>query len=337
MFTIAVVLVSYNTQDYLARALTSIYATPLPAGWRLHVVVVDNASEDGSADRVARDFPQADLMASSVNLGFTGGNNLALARLGFAVDPPRTAPIDVLLGEAETPAPDYVLLLNPDAELVEDALVRLVRFLAATPNAAVCGAHLRYGDGSFQHGAFRFPGLGQILIDFLPLTGLRGAHRLHNSRLNGRYPATLWQGTAPFPVDFVLGAAMLVRGAAIEQVGGLDDGYFMYCEEMDWCLRMRNAGWDIYTLPTAHVIHHEGRSSRQIRWSAYARLWRSRIRFYAKYPDRFSPGFRAAARAIMRIGSRWRMRQARRRFASGAITGIELQEELDAHAVVARL
>src|SRR5690606_37910639 len=129
--------------------------------------------QDQSAEMVARDFPQVDLVASSVNLGFTGGNNLALARLGFPVDPPRTAPIDTLIGAqpGQAAPPDYVLLLNPDAELVDDALVRLVRFLAATPNAAVCGAHLRYGDGSFQHGAFRFPGLGQLLIDFFPLTG----------------------------------------------------------------------------------------------------------------------------------------------------------------------
>ncbi len=339
MLHIAVVLVSYNTREYLGRALTSIYATPLPDDWQLHVTVIDNAGQDQSAEMVARDFPQVDLVASSVNLGFTGGNNLALARLGFPVDPPRTAPIDTLIGAqpGQAAPPDYVLLLNPDAELVDDALVRLVRFLAATPNAAVCGAHLRYGDGSFQHGAFRFPGLGQLLIDFFPLTGLRGAQRLHNSRLNGRYPASAWQGTAPFPVEFVLGAAMMVRGAAIRQVGGLDDGYFMYCEEMDWCLRMQAAGWAIYALPTAHVIHHEGRSSRQVRWPAYERLWRSRMRFYGKYPDRFSPRFRAAARAIMRLGSRARMRQARRRFARGQITGTELAEELAAHAVVARL
>lgn len=337
MPTIAVVLVSYNTRDYLARALTSIYASPLPPEWRLHVVVVDNASQDGSVDMVLRDFLQVDLVASSVNLGFTGGNNLALARLGFAVDAPRHAPLDARLGEGQSALPQYVLLLNPDAELVDDALPRMVRFMAATPNAGVCGAQLSYGDGSFQHGAFRFPGLGQILIDFFPLTGLRGAHRLHNSRFNGRYPAAAWQGTAAFRVDFVLGAAMLVRGAAIQQIGGLDDGYFMYCEEMDWCLRAQNAGWGIYALPAARVIHHEGRSSRQVRWSAYERLWRSRLRFYAKYPDQFPTTYRVLARAIMRVGSRWRMVRARRRFASGVISGTELQEELSAHATVAHL
>ena len=90
---------------------------------------------------------------------------------------------------------------------------------------------------------------------------------------------------APFAVDFVLGAAMLVRGAAIVQVGALDDGYWMYCEEMDWCRRFWRGGWSVYVLPAVQIIHHEAQSSRQHRWQTQARLWRSRLRFYAKYAD----------------------------------------------------
>ena len=94
----------------------------------------------------------------------------------------------------------------------------------------------------FNTGLSTFPNLVQVALDFFPLTHLPAAHRLHNSGLNGRYSAKLWDGNTPFAVDFVLGAAMMVRGTVISQIGGLDDRYFMYCEEMDWCLRMARGG-----------------------------------------------------------------------------------------------
>ena len=153
----------------------------------------------------------------------------------------------------------------------------MVEFLVANPTAGICGPRLQYGDGSFQHGAFHYPGIVQVFLDLFPLDGIRGVHRLHNSRLNGRYPTAAWQGLAPFPVDFVLGAALCIRREAIERIGGLDDAFFMYCEEMDWCRRCRQAGWQVYALPAARVIHHAGQSSRQVRWDAYERLWRSRL------------------------------------------------------------
>lgn len=322
---IAVVVVSYNTRAYLERCLHSIQAAILPANTHLHVIVVDNASHDGSAEMVAATFPAVQLLASTTNLGFTGGNNLALSALGFPAGSSSQAP------------PDYVLLLNPDAELATDALIRFFDFMQATPHAAVCGAHLTYGNGSFQDGAFHFPGLAQVALDLFPLHRLPAAHRLYRGRVNGRYPSSKWQGIQPFPVDFVLGAAMFVRGSAITASGGLDDGYFMYCEEMDWCLRFAAAGWRVYALPTAHVVHHEGQSSRQVRWSAYARLWRSRFRFFGRYPERYSPAFRVALRLLVRSAAAWHSAQARRRFAHGHVGGQEVAAELAAYAILARL
>ncbi len=337
----AVIVVSYNTRDLLDRCLASIFASidididasNLARG-DVAVVVVDNASADGSAEMVARRYPAVRLIESHSNLGFTGANNLALAHLGFAVTLPPAAP---LVEPADAPPPDYVLLLNSDAELAGDALGQMLRCLQTTPRAGMCGARLQYGDGRFQHGAFRFPTLFQIALDFFPLDGLPGAQRVHDSRFNGRYPARLWQGPAPFRVDFVLGAAMMVRGAAVRQVGGLDDGFFMYCEEIDWCMRLADAGWATVALPTAVVTHHAGQSSLQVRWAAYTRLWRSRLRLIAKHPQRYSPAYLAATRALMRAGSFWRMVAARRRFAAGEITGVELAGELAAHRHVARL
>jgi GT2 family glycosyltransferase len=229
------------------------------------------------------------------------------------------------------------LLLNPDTEIETDTLVELVKAMDTAPRAGVCGANLRYGDDSFQHGAFRFPGLSQVALDLFPLVGVPGSHRLRRGRANGRYPQPLWQRRTPFPVDFVLGAALFVRGVAIRDVGGLDEGYFMYCEEMDWCLRMHQAGWGVYAVPTAKVIHLEGQSSRQRRWENFARLWQSRFRFYAKHRTRYSPLFRLALRAVVRAGAAWHMRRVRRGFAHGSVNGVDAQRELQAYAGLRRL
>lgn len=334
---LAVVVVSYNTRDLLAACLRSVYASARGGDLRLSVVVVDNASTDNSAARVAHDFPQALLVASRSNLGFTGGNNLALHALGFDVGSPLGAPPAAPPVPVAAQRPDAVLLLNPDAELTGDALAQMASFLMAVQSAGICGPQLRYGDGSFQHGAFRFPGLAQIALDLFPLEGVRGSHRLHNSTVNGRYPAALWRGAAPFPVDFVLGAALCIRRDVIERIGGLDDGYFMYCEEMDWCLRCREAGWQVYALPTATVIHHAGQSSRQVRWDAFERLWRSRLRFYTKHATVYPASYLALVRSLVRLGVAWRGRQARRRFAAGRITGVELARELAAYVTLAQL
>ncbi len=325
---LAVVIVSYNVRELLGRCLESVFASAGRSGdWlRVDVLVVDNASRDGSAQMVAERFPQVHLLALDENLGFAGGNNRALRELGF--------------GEvrAKGKSPDFVLLLNPDTELVDDALGQMVSFLQEHPQAGACGAHLRYGDGRFQHGAFRFPGLMQVALDLFPWDQAPGLRRflprLLDSRLNGRYPRHLWEGPGPFPVDFVLGAALMVRTEAIRQVGLLDEGYFMYCEEMDWCLRLGEAGWTVHALPTARVIHHEGQSSRQIPWTSFRRLWRSRFRFYAKHRKRYPPGFVRALRGLVWAGLGLRSWLARRRFARGEITGLELAEELDAYAAV---
>lgn len=349
---LTVIILSYNTRELLRQCLRSVISAaalqrePLT----IDVMVVDNASPDGSVEMVAAEFPQVYLVASPNNLGYTGGNNLALQLLGLLGNAASSA----LPGSAETsasspsgavepltlkpaPCPDFVLLLNADTEIVGDALWRMATFLQEHPHVGGCGANLRYGDGQFQHGAFHFPSLFQVALDFFPLAGWPGAHRLHNSRLNGRYPASLWQGTAPFPVDFVLGAAMMVRGAALQQVGGLDDAFFMYCEEMDWCLRLAEAGWPIYAVPTAQVIHYEGQSSRQVRWAAYERLWRSRFRFYAKHHSRYPAAYRALVRLLVRSSLLVKKQSARRRFATGQITGDQVQAELAAYRAVAQL
>jgi GT2 family glycosyltransferase len=339
---VGVVVVSYNVRDLLARCLQSIVDggpwTVDSAAWTVDggqpsshasdhrstvhgprsygppstLSVVDNASADGSAEMVRRDFPQFHLIASPDNLGFARGNNLALREM---------------IGRAD--APDAILLLNPDAELLPGALAALVACLDAHAEAGMAGAQLQYGDGRFQHGAFRFPSLAQIFLDFFPLNW-----RLTASRLNGRYPRALYDRNEPFAVDFVLGASMLVRTAALRQVGLLDEGYFMYAEEMDWAWRMHAAGWSVYCAPAARVIHHEGQSSRQFRERMYVALWRSRYRFFERY---YPSAWRMLARRLVRLGVWAEARRARQAAAQGAIDAAELERRLQAYREVSAL
>ncbi len=339
---LAVVVVSYNVRELLSRCLRSVLASAQRSSGWLHVdvVVVDNASADGSASMVAEAFPQVHLMALDVNLGFAGGNNRALRALGLG-RPGEQAP-EARLPEAAPilPSPDFVLLLNPDAQVVDDALGRMAAFLRDRPQAGACGARLSYPDGRFQHGAFRFPGPVQVALDILPLEQVPGLSRLLpallDSPLNGRYPRFLWDAGAPFPVDFVLGAALMVRRETILDVGLLDEGYFMYCEEMDWCLRMHRAGWTVHAVPMARVIHHQGASSRQTHWPNFVHLWTSRARFYARHADRFPPGTRATIRALLGLGLAWRRRLAWQGFAQGRVDGMALDAELAAYRAVAQ-
>jgi hypothetical protein len=334
---LAVVILNYKTRDLLRQCLQSVFASARLTADRLTVtvMVVDSASQDGSAEMVAAEFPLVQNIVSPHNIGYTGGNNLALHLLGFAVAPPPEVQ-GLFVPRADGATPDFVLLLNADTEIVGDALWQMVQALIHQPMAGACGAHLRYGDGAFQHGAFRFPTLFQLALDFFPLTGLPGVQRIYNSRFNGRYPQQLWQSHEPFLVDFVLGAALMVRGAALEQVGGLDSDYFMYCEEMDWCLRLCDAGWRVLAAPTARVIHHEGQSSRQVRWTAYERLWRSRFRFYAKHERFYPPGYLHLVRQLVRVGLWLRTYQAEQRFARGKSSGSEVAAELEAYTRIAR-
>lgn len=129
----------------------------------------------------------------------------------------------------------------------------------------------------------------------------------------------------------------MVKTAVIQQVGVLDEGYFMYCEEMDWCLRIHNAGWQILALPGAQIIHYEGQSSKQVRWTSFVRLWRSRLRFYSKHHERYSALQQRGVHTLLAINLAWRKRALLRRFAGGTISGSAVAEELAAYDEVLAL
>lgn len=291
MAELAVIIVTWNVRALALEALRSLYADLAQSGLTADVYVVDSASSDGTVEAIAEQFPGVQLTASPENLGFVGGNNHALRQIGFGRDDVDRADL-----------PQAVYLLNPDTITQPGATRTLYDALFAESQVGLVGARLTYGDGSFQHSAFAFPGLAQIWLEFFPRPG-----RLLESRINGRYPRALYHGSQPFPVDFVLGATMMLRRDAVEQVGLLDEAFFMYCEEIDWAWRLHQAGWGVRCVPAAHVVHLGGQSTGQARPQSVINLWTSRMLLYRKH----LPAWKAwLARLLIQLGMRLRIRQA---------------------------
>lgn len=317
---LAIIIVSYHARDMLRACLRSVVAALSGTSLEAQVWVVDNASSDGSPDMVRAEFPQIRLLALDRNLGFAGGNNVALRELGFDPGPGPRPPA----ARDRSPTPGLVLFLNPDTEVQGDALAQMANVLRTGEKAGVVGASLIYPDGRFQHSAFRFPTLWQIWFDFFPRPG-----RFLDSSLNGRYPRVLYQAARPFAIDHPLGAAFMTRAEVIRQAGLMDEGFFMYAEEVDWSMRVKKAGWDIYCVPAAKVVHHAGGSTRQFRDEMFVALWRSRFRLFDKH---YGPAFNLAARTLVRLGLWAETRRARR---SGG--GEALERRLAAYRQVHRL
>ncbi len=200
--------------------------------------------------------------------------------------------------------------------------------MTALPRAGEVGPGLVYGDGTPQHSAFRFPDLAQTFLDFYPLHW-----RLTESRLNGRFPGGE-AGGWPFLCDHPLGAAMLLRPEMLREIGGMDPGYFLYCEEVDWCRRATEAGWEVWSDPRAVIVHHAGRSTVQSRQASYVRLWRSRYRYFAKHRG---TAYAAAVEAVVRLGLAGERLRLERRRRLGSISEEEARQGLATLAAVGAL
>jgi GT2 family glycosyltransferase len=295
---LGIVIVNWNVRDLLAGCLDSIYTDLAQTGGALKgvVCVVDNASSDGSAEMVRAQFPGTQLIAAE-NRGMGAGNNRGLRAL------------------AEQYQPFAFLVLNPDTVVLPGALRALVDFLRANPRAGVAAPKLVYPDGRLQHAGFHFPGLTQALFDLYPPPA-----RLIDSPLNGRYPASLYQGGSPFQVDHTLGAAFAVRAEAAAECGWFDETFQMYCEEIDWQWRMARAGWERWIVPAAEVVHYGGRSTSQVKAESLVRLWTSRRRLYLRY---HTPALNAVLNPLVRLAMRQRIRANHRRSQRGEVTADE--------------
>jgi len=227
---LSVIVVSYNTRELLRDCLTSV--APGCEGLSAEVFVVDNASSDGSADMVRKEFPQVRLVVNDLNLGFAAANNLGLERATGR----------------------YIVLLNSDTQIRQAAMTTLVEFMDARPAAGYCGPRLLNADGGLQASARRFPTVLSAAFSVLGLDR-RYPHSRHALSLHG-----VSRSGQPFPADWLSGACLIVRSAAVAQVGLMDAGFFLYFEETDWCRRMACAGWEGWYVPQAEVVHLGGQS-----------------------------------------------------------------------------
>jgi GT2 family glycosyltransferase len=246
---LSIVIVSWNTRDVLLPAVASVFREVKEVSYE--VLVVDNGSKDGSADAVEAEFPGANVIRIPRNLGFAGGNNVALRRAQGR----------------------YAVLLNSDTITRAGAFERMVRYMDEHPEVGACGPQLLKPDGSKQNCFHNFPSLATELVNLSLLKIL----------FPRKYPSKRETYTEPIEVDAVLGACMMVRREVIEKVGLMDERFFLFLEETDWCVRIREAGWKVVHIPDARITHLSGESSKKKRpaqtWIEY---YRSLYRFFAK-------------------------------------------------------
>lgn len=242
---VSIVIVTFDNRMDLEPCLHSIFTAAIKTPFE--VIVLDNGSRDGTSDLVRQRFPLVRLIESKTNTGFAGGTNQGAA--------------------ASTG--DFILLLNNDTLVDGCAIDRLVDFMKSTPGAGAAGGKLLNPDGSFQAGYARFSGLLQELLISIQI----------GERLWRGYPSHR-DSVSARPVDWVNAACLLVRRSAFTELGGLDEDYFMYSEEVDFQFRLKQAGWKVYYLPDAHTIHYGGRS--QDRWRRRRMVYRGKILFYRK-------------------------------------------------------
>lgn len=233
---LSVVIVSYNTSDLLNNCLSSIEAWIEANHHAGEIIVVDNASSDGTSGMLQRRFPEVRLIENSRNAGFAAANNQG---------------IRAARGQ-------YIVLLNPDTTIIGDAFGQLADYLKANPDIGIVGPRLIYPDGTTQSSRRRFP---TRLTGYLESTILQ--EYWPDNRVVRRYYMEDRPDDQIQPVDWLVGACLMARREAIESVGLLDQRYFMYSEEVEWCYRMKRNGWGVIYLPSATVVHHEGASSSQ--------------------------------------------------------------------------
>jgi N-acetylglucosaminyl-diphospho-decaprenol L-rhamnosyltransferase len=271
MHDLGIVIVNWNTCSYLKRCLETVLASAGDFSYR--VLVVDNASTDGSADMVRRDFPGVELIASATNGGYPYGNNLGLQALGYHG-----------AGKVDADAPRYALLLNPDTELPPDALYNMTQYMDAHPEIGVAGPKLVLEDGSLDLACRRsFPTPVVSLYRFSGLSKL-----FPTSERFGRYNMTFADPDQEIEVDSVVGAYMQVRREAIQAVGLLDESFFMYGEDLDWAYRIKKAGWKVFYHPQVTVKHIKRAASRQSK-KAQFEFQRAMLIFYRKHYQASTP------------------------------------------------
>lgn len=254
---VSIIIVSWNTRELLRDCLTSVFEQAGDADYE--VIVVDNASTDGTVEMVRDEFDRVVLIENEQNRGFASANNQ-----GMAVAEGR-----------------YVLLLNSDTIVLDGAIAKTVRFADTQGRAGVVGCRVLNPDGTLQPTCFMFPSILNMLLSSTYLYKL-----FPKSRLFGRERMSWWDRGDVREVDVVTGCFMLVRREAIGQVGVMDERFFMYAEEADWCYRFRKQGWQVIFTPVGEIVHLGGGSSRQIKSKMRLQLSGSILLFFRMHRGR---------------------------------------------------
>jgi GT2 family glycosyltransferase len=250
---LSIVIVTWNVRDLLRDCLHSIQESC--GGPDLDVIVIDSASTDDTAQMIRREFPAVRLIEPGANIGFSKGNNLGI--------------------EASTGR--YLLILNPDTRVRGQALGELVSYLDTHPEVGVIGPQLLNPDGTIQSSSRRFPTLWTGIFESTWLQPIAPRCVLR------RYYMLDFQDDETVQADWVSGAAFVVRREAIEQVGGFDESFFMYSEEIDWQKRIKEAGWQVVYYPQAQVLHYGGKASEQVAAQRHIHFQTSKVQYFHKH------------------------------------------------------
>lgn len=255
---LSIVIVEWNTVDMLRDCLASVYAND--GGLNLQVIVVDNASSDGSPEMVEAEFPQVTQIRNADNRGFAAANNQ-----GFEICTGR-----------------HILLLNSDTYVLGDVLAASVRYLDENPEVGTMGCRVLNPDRTMQRTCSMWP----RLLDLLFMSS--GLWKLKRPEFFGRYQMTHWQRDTTREVEVISGCYMMLRREVLEQVGPLDENFFFFGEETDWCRRMQDAGWRLMFTPVGEIVHYGSASARKLNHKRDLMLTDATIRLHRKHSGRLA-------------------------------------------------
>ena len=261
---LSIIIVSWNVADLLQDCLNSIVNSNVSIDQRsddelsVEVIVIDSASNDNTVNMVRENFPFVRLFAQTENVGFTRGNNIGL----------------------EQATGRHLLLLNPDTEIIDGALQHLVHFLDKERSVGVIGPHTLNTDGTTQSSRRQFPTIALAFFESTWLQNFAPKHMLDH------YYVANQPDDGVYDVDWVQGSALMARREVYEQIGGLDTGYIMFSEELDWCKRAKDAGWRVVYYGKAQITHHGGKSTEQVVANKHIYFQQSKLRYFRKFHGR---------------------------------------------------
>jgi len=253
---LSIIIINWNTRNMLRDCLHSVYDNAPSSAFE--ILVVDNASTDGSSEMVSREFPKVRLLCNSRNVGFAAANNRAMKVAGGS----------------------YLLLLNSDTLVHGDVLEQSLEFMRSNSQVGAMGCRVLNADGSLQHSTSQFPSLLNLLLQTCALDRVSYVPFLQ------RYRMLNWNRDTARSVDTISGCFMMVRSKCIEEVGLLDDNFFFFGEETDWCRRIRIAGWGVTFAPVGEITHFGGGSSGALNHKRDLMLTEATVRLHRKNSGR---------------------------------------------------